>query len=137
MLYTVKVAQVPSPMGRFTPENETVSWGWVFRRLVDFGADPEILEEGWAHLGTDKIRQILPNLRRRIIDLNGRVQFGACVTDLLTEDGRCVGVRLRDGSGEYADVVVVATGHSARDAWRMMIDAGAKAEQGRFGLGHV
>ena len=38
--------------------------GWVFRRLVDFGADPEILEEGWAHLGTDKIRQILPNLRQ-------------------------------------------------------------------------
>ena len=26
--------------------------GWVFRRLVDMGADPEILEEGWAHLGT-------------------------------------------------------------------------------------
>ena len=40
-----------------------------------------------------------------------------------------LGVRLQDGSEEYADVVVVATGHSARDAWRMMIDAGAKAEQ--------
>ena len=32
--------------------------GWIFRRLVEFGADPSILEEGWAHLGTDRIRQI-------------------------------------------------------------------------------
>ena len=109
--------------------------GWVFRRLVDFGADPEILEEGWAHLGTDKIRQILPNLRHRIIELNGRVHFGACVTDLLIDDGRCVGVRLRDGSEERADVVVVATGHSARDSWRMMINAGAKAEQRSIRIG--
>lgn len=109
--------------------------GWVFRRLVDFGADPEILEEGWAHLGTDKIRQILPKLRERILELNGSVHFGACVTSLLTENGRCVGVRLRDGSEERADVVVVATGHSARDSWRMMIDAGAKAEQRSIRIG--
>ncbi len=109
--------------------------GWVFRRLVDFGADPEILEEGWAHLGTDKIRQILPNLRRRILELNGEVQFGACVDALLTEQGNCVGVRLRDGSEERADVVVVATGHSARDSWRMMIDSGAQAEQRSIRIG--
>ena len=35
-----------------------------FQRLVDFGADPEILEEGWAHLGTDGSVPTLPNLRQ-------------------------------------------------------------------------
>ena len=38
--------------------------GWIFRRLVAAGADREILAEGYAHLGTDKIRQILPRLRQ-------------------------------------------------------------------------
>ena len=109
--------------------------GWVFRRLVDFGADPEILEEGWAHLGTDKIRQILPNLRRKIVELEGEVRFDTCVTDLLVENGRCVGVRLSDGTEEKADVIVMATGHSARDSWRMMIDAGAQAEQRSIRIG--
>ncbi len=109
--------------------------GWVFRRLVDFGADPEILEEGWAHLGTDKIREILPNLRKQIVKLGGEVRFGTCVTDLLVENGTCVGVVLSDGTEERADVVVMATGHSARDSWKMMIDAGAEAEQRSIRIG--
>ena len=63
------------------------------------------------------------------------MHFGACVTDLLIEEGRCVGVRLRDGSEERADIVVVATGHSARDSWRMMINSGAQAEQRSIRIG--
>ena len=86
--------------------------GWVFRRLVDFGADPEILEEGWAHLGTDKIRQILPNLRNRIIDLGGEVRFDALVSGLIVEGGNCVGVTV-NGQVERSDITVMATGHSA------------------------
>lgn len=109
--------------------------GWVFRRLVDFGADPEILEEGWAHLGTDKIREILPNLRQQIVKLGGEVRFGTCVTGLLVENERCVGVVLADGTEERADVVVMATGHSARDSWKLMIDAGAEAEQRSIRIG--
>ena len=52
---------------------EKVEWGFFRRqiytrrrdgnlggcfRLVDFGADPAILEEGWAHLGTEKIKKL-------------------------------------------------------------------------------
>ena len=102
--------------------------GWVFRRLVDFGADPEILEEGWAHLGTDKIREIIPKLRQGIIDLGGECRFNCAVSELLVEDGLCKGVQLGDGSEERGDVVVMATGHSARDSWKMMLKAGAVAE---------
>ena len=101
--------------------------GWVFQRLVDFGADPEILKEGWAHLGTDKIRAILPRLRARIIELGGRVLFDTCVEKLIVEKGICVGVETSKGSFQGTPVVM-ATGHSARDSWKMMMDAGAKAQ---------
>jgi uncharacterized FAD-dependent dehydrogenase len=102
--------------------------GWIFRRLVDFGADPDILAEGWAHLGTDRIRKILPRLRARLLELGVEVRFGATVSSFLVEDKRCVGVGLSDGSTISGGPVIVATGHSARDTWRAMLDAGATAE---------
>jgi len=102
--------------------------GWIFRRLVEHGADPEILAEGWAHLGTDRIREILPRLRAQLIALGVQVRFGACVAALIVQDGRCVGVRLADGEELMGGPVIVATGHSARDSWDWMLKAGAAAE---------
>ncbi len=106
--------------------------GWIFRRLVDMGADPEILEEGWAHLGTDRIRELLPRLRARLGELGVEVRFHARVDGLVVEEGaarRCVGVRLAGGEVLKGGPVIVAAGHSARDVWAWMLEAGASAEQ--------
>lgn len=103
--------------------------GWVFRRLVEHGADPAVLEEGWAHLGTDRIREILPRLRARLAELGVEVRFRARVESFLVEGGRCVGVRLATGEELRGGPVMVATGHSARDTWAAMLAAGATAEQ--------
>ena len=102
--------------------------GWIFRRLVAAGAEREILAEGWAHLGTDRIREILPNLRQKMIDLGVEVRLGARVDSLIVEQERTVGVVLGDGTRLLGGPVIVATGHSARDAWKWMLDAGAAAE---------
>lgn len=113
--------------------------GWVFQRLVDMGADPEILEEGWAHLGTDRIRELLPRLRARLGELGVEVRFHATVSALLVEgEGsarRCVGVRLTSGEELRGGPVIVAAGHSARDVWRWMLEAGASAEQRPIHIG--
>ncbi len=101
--------------------------GWIFRRLVRYGADPEILAEGWAHLGTDRIREILPKLRAALLSLGTEVRFGATVTGFIVDNGRCTGVHLEDGSALLGGPVIVATGHSARDTWQAMLDAGAAA----------
>jgi uncharacterized FAD-dependent dehydrogenase len=101
--------------------------GWIFQRLVDMGADPGILEEGWAHLGTDRIREILPRLRARLIELGVEVRFSACVTGLRVSGGRCEGVVLASGEELIGGPVILATGHSARDTWKMALDAGAPA----------
>ena len=102
--------------------------GWIFRRLVAAGADREILAEGYAHLGTDKIREILPRLRQRIVDLGVEIRFDSRVDALIVSQGTVTGVRLADGTDLVGAPVIVATGHSARDAWDWMLDAGAEAE---------
>jgi uncharacterized FAD-dependent dehydrogenase len=109
--------------------------GYVFRKLVEFGADPDVVKESWAHLGTDKIRELLPPLRARLRALGSEVRFHARVTRLLVEDGRCVGVVLADGAEVRGGPVLVGTGHSARDAVRMLVDAGAAAEPRGIAIG--
>ncbi|MFN7147265.1 MAG: NAD(P)/FAD-dependent oxidoreductase, partial [Myxococcota bacterium] len=109
--------------------------GYVFRKLVEAGADPGILQEAWAHLGTDKVRAILPALRQRMIDSGVEVRFNATVRDFLVRDGRCVGVRLASGEEIVGGPVIVATGHSARDTMRALLEAGAVAELRPIAIG--
>ena len=103
--------------------------GWILRVLVEHGADPAILEEGWAHIGTDRIREILPRMRAALVGRGAEIRFRAAVADLLVEERRCVGVRLADGEEIAGSPVLVAPGHSARDTWAMLVAAGARAVQ--------
>lgn len=109
--------------------------GFIFRRLVDFGADESALQEAWAHLGTDRIRAILPPFRERLRSLGVEVRYHTRVAGLQVEGGRCVGVVLSDGTVERGGPVLVGTGHSARDAAQMLIGAGAAAELREIAVG--
>ena len=109
--------------------------GYIFRRLVDFGASPDILQDGWAHLGTDKVRKILPVFRQRLIDLGAEVIFGRTAVELIVEEQRCVGVRLDDGGEVFGGPVIVAAGHSARDTAEFMVRAGADAKPCTIAIG--
>ena len=109
--------------------------GYIFQRLVSFGADPAILTTGWAHLGTDKVRAILPAFRRRLEELGVEVRYGVAMTDLLTEGGRCIGVTLSTGERLVRGPVLVAAGHSARDTYEALVRAGAAAEARTISIG--
>jgi uncharacterized FAD-dependent dehydrogenase len=101
--------------------------GYVLRRFVDFGARTEVLEEGWAHLGTDKVREILPVFRARLAELGVDVRYGARVEGWRVAGGQIEGVILGDGSEVRGSHVVVAPGHSARDTVTALVEAGAAA----------
>lgn len=101
--------------------------GYIFRRLVDFGAEREVLQDAWAHLGTDKVRAILPRFRARLQALGVDMRHNTCAVGLVTDTGEVRGVELADGAVIDCDVVVVAAGHSARDTALMLVRAGAAA----------
>ncbi len=109
--------------------------GTIFRRLVDFGADEAALQEAWAHLGTDRIRALLPPFRDRLRELGAEIRYDTAVRSLIVDHGRCRGVVLADGTAIESRPVLVATGHSARDAVRMLLDAGAAAEPRGIAVG--
>ena len=71
-----------------------------------------ILVAGKPHLGTDRLIKILQAFRKHLIDLGVQIHFGTCVTDLVVEHDRAVGVKLR---GEQLDDLVVFSLESMRE----------------------
>jgi uncharacterized protein len=109
--------------------------GYVLSRLVQAGADPEILLDAHAHIGTDRLRRVLVRFRERLQVLGAKLRFGARVEDLLVDRERCVGVRLADGEEVLGSAVVLATGQAAQDSARAFLRAGMVGELRPFAVG--
>jgi len=91
---------------------------YVMQRLVEFGAPPEIEYLANPHVGSDKIRRVIPKLRERIIELGGEIRFSTKVSSLIFDLKTISGVRVEDLETEKisdirSDHVILATGHSS------------------------
>jgi len=94
--------------------------GAVMRKFVEHGADPGILIDAHAHIGTDRLSPIIAQMRHTIEEHGGEYHFNSRVTDLLLDSkGRVNGVRLADGASIEGAAVILATGHSARDIYQL------------------
>lgn len=109
----------------FTRSKKRGSVESVLRVLCQHGASPDILVDAHPHIGTDRLPRIIEALREQIRRSGGEVHFGARAEALLTRQGATdeqptvCGVRLSDGR-ELMGPVILATGHSARDVYRML-----------------
>jgi uncharacterized FAD-dependent dehydrogenase len=110
----------------------------VLSEFVLAGAEEEILYSDTAHLGTDKLSDIIKNLREKIISLGGEFIYSAKVTDIKIRNEKISAV-IYEKDGErvefLTDRVILATGHSARDVFSMLERHGIPMEQKGFGIG--
>ncbi len=116
----------------------------VLRLFVGAGAPDEILWQAKPHIGTDLLRGVVKRLRCQIEEMGGQVRFFTQLVGLDFEGGVVSGVRLApsgstEARGETSrlevDAVVLACGHSARDTFRLLYDAGVAMEQKSFSVG--
>ena len=110
----------------------------VLSEFVQAGAPEDILYEVAAHIGTDKLRQVVVGLRNKIHAFGGEIRFNAKATDFITHNQKIVGIRFTDKSGEgeiLTDTVILATGHSARDVFSTLDKRGVPMEARGFGIG--
>lgn len=85
------------------------------------GANPNILVDVHPHIGTDKLPKVIEAMRERIKSCGGEVHFLTRVDKLLTTDGKVTGVETSTGE-QFMGPVILATGHSARDTYRMLAE---------------
>ncbi|MEE2779328.1 MAG: hypothetical protein VYE15_02310, partial [Myxococcota bacterium] len=110
--------------------------GRVYRDLVAFGAQPEILTDAHPHVGTNRLIKVLGNLRRYLLEAGCDLRFGARVDGLLRDgDGAVHGVRLSDGGEVQGSSVILATGHSARDTYLWLHELGLQFVPKSFAIG--
>jgi len=107
----------------------------VFEIMVAHGATSEILFESHPHIGTNKLPKLVTALRESIEAAGGEIRFNSKVTEILMEKGEAKGVLLENGERLTGVAVLLATGHSARDIFRMCQSQGIKIEAKPFALG--
>ncbi len=106
----------------------------VLETFARMGAPEEILWEAKPHIGTDRLRTVVRNLREEIIALGGEVRFETKLDGISVEDGHLAAVRL-NGEELPCEKLILAIGHSARDSFKMLLDAGAAMQQKPFSIG--
>ncbi len=107
----------------------------VLELLVGFGAVEEILVNAHPHIGTNKLPKIIANMRECILQHGGEIHFNTRVTDFITDSSSIKGVVALDGTKFRADKVILATGHSARDIFKLLHKKGIHIESKPLAIG--
>ncbi len=110
----------------------------VLETLVEFGAPSEILYLQKPHIGTDRLREVVREIRREIISLGGEVLFGTQLVGWDAADGELREIELQGENGRMrtpCSCMVLALGHSARDTLLMIKEKGVWMEPKAFAVG--
>ena len=110
----------------------------VLEVFVRCGAPEEILIDQKPHIGTDKLRIVVRNVRRAVEDGGGEIRFHTRLAEVVREDGNVTGVIAEGPDGRVripTEAVILAIGHSSRDTLRELRREGIAMEQKPFSIG--
>jgi uncharacterized FAD-dependent dehydrogenase len=107
----------------------------ILELLVGFGATSDILVDAHPHIGTNKLPQIIQDIREKIIECGGQVLFETRVTDILIKNNEVQGIVTQKGDTIEANKIILATGHSARDIFELLDCKKVLIEAKPFALG--
>ncbi|MBY0477894.1 MAG: FAD-dependent monooxygenase [Chitinophagaceae bacterium] len=107
----------------------------ILQLFVHFGADEKILYQSHPHIGTNKLPQIITAMREQILSCGGVIHFETKLTNFIIRDGELKGIEVNHKDELYADAVILATGHSARDLFELLHQNNILIEAKPFALG--
>ncbi len=123
--------------GKLTSRSKHISRerGFILSEYVKAGAPAEIEYMAYPHVGTDNLKVIVAHLRRQFLNNGGTFLFDTQLKDIIFKGKRAIGVVSDKGELE-ADHIILATGHSAYDTYRMLIKKGVEFGTKNFAIGH-
>lgn len=111
----------------------------VFKEFVECGAQEEIMWDYKPHIGTDVLKVVIKNLRKKIISLGGKFYFKNKLEEIYLEDNKIVGALIKNDKDQLEKLevenIILAVGHSARDTYRMLNKKGVFMENKPFAVG--
>jgi len=121
--------------GKLTSRSRDPLAPWILRTFADFGAPQSILYLAKPHIGTDRLRNVVANMRRHLLEKGSTIHFGCRLTDIIIKNGRCVAAVINDTEEIPCDRLVLAAGHSARDTYEMLLRRAVTLERKAFAMG--
>jgi uncharacterized FAD-dependent dehydrogenase len=107
----------------------------ILETLVQFGANENILTESHPHVGTNKLPQIIANMRDCILANGGEIHFEERAIDFNLSSNEIQEVKTSKGNTFQADSILLATGHSARDIFELLHEKKIAIESKPFAIG--
>ena len=98
------------------------------------GASDSVLIDAEPHVGSDLLLDIVPRIRQRIMDAGGEVRFGTRLENVIIKNGQLQAVVI-NGQEIHCEFCVLAVGHSARDVYAMLAEAGVELTPKPFAIG--
>jgi uncharacterized FAD-dependent dehydrogenase len=119
-------------------KNERIPF--VLQTFVRFGADESILYDAKPHIGTDALIHIVQRMREEIISCGGEVMFSHRFDRFTIKKGNVnlihsTNIETQEKYTIESNVVVLSTGHSARDTFTMLRDCNVPLEKKAFSMG--
>ncbi|MCF0150102.1 MAG: hypothetical protein HUJ80_01670 [Firmicutes bacterium] len=121
--------------GKLTTGTKDAAQRFVLQTFADAGASPSILYKNKPHIGTDVLRRVVVNIRKKIEALGGEVRFESEMTSLDIAQNRVCGLWVNEREYIKTDTVILALGHSARNTVRSLFEQGLRFEQKPFSMG--
>ncbi len=119
----------------YTRSNKRGNINRILNLFVQFGAEEKIILEAHPHIGTNKLPHIITAMREKIIACGGQVLFEKKVVDFIVQSEIIKGVITQEGDKHFANAVILATGHSARDIFELLHRKNILIEAKPFALG--
>lgn len=111
---------------------------FVYKMLVSHGAPSDILYDAHPHVGTDRIRDIVVNVRKDIISLGGEFLFNTLFQGYRTDKNGLSSITVQDKNGSReikCKGLILAIGHAGRDTFRALERLGIAMESKPFSVG--
>ncbi len=109
--------------GKLTTRIKDMRIKEVLEKLIDAGAPEEISYLAKPHVGTDLLKDVVINIRKRIESLGGKVLFNTMLEDIEIRNGKVVSITVNKEKIP-CEVLILAIGHSARDTYDMLFQRG-------------
>lgn len=107
----------------------------IYEILVAHGAPEQILTDAHPHIGSNLLPNVVKAIRGSILNAGGEVRFQTKVVDFIIKGNHIRGVITAAGDEITADSVILATGHSARDIYRLLAAKDVLLEPKPFAVG--
>jgi len=122
----------------YTRSNKRGDIDKILKTFVYHGATEEIMVDAHPHIGTNKLPQLIENIRETILKFGGEILFNAKLIDFKIEKEIVTFIKILCDEGENEvpiQQLILATGHSARDIYELFDKKNILIEAKPFALG--